>query len=194
METGIPEDDPRNPAVIADNVGDNVGDVAGMGADLYESYVGSIVATMALGAIASLGIPGLTALQAIQVPVTIATIGVLSSILGTFLVRAKEDASQAKLLGALRRGVYASTVLIAVLSFLYIYFTIGTAFLGVWGALIVGLVAGNVIGLLHRVLHLGQLQADQVPGRPDPDRPGHPDHRRPVPGHALHPDPAWSWS
>ncbi len=146
VESGIPEDDPRNPATIADNVGDNVGDVAGMGADLYESYVGSIVATMALGAIASLGLPGLTALQAIQVPVTIATIGVISSILGTFLVRAKEDASQVKLLGSLRRGVYTSTALIAVLSFLYIYFTIGTAFLGVWAALIVGLVAGNVIG------------------------------------------------
>jgi K(+)-stimulated pyrophosphate-energized sodium pump len=146
VETGIPEDDPRNPAVIADNVGDNVGDVAGMGADLYESYVGSIVATMALGAIASLGIPALTALQAIQVPVTIATIGVISSILGTFLVRSKEDASQVKLLGALRRGVYVSTGLIAVLSFIYIYFTIGTKFLGVWSALIVGLVAGNVIG------------------------------------------------
>ena len=101
---------------------------------------------MALGAIAALGLPGLTALQAIQVPVTIATIGVISSILGTFLVRAKEDASQVKLLGALRRGVYTSTALIAVLSFLYIYFTIGTAFLGVWGALIVGLIAGNVIG------------------------------------------------
>jgi K(+)-stimulated pyrophosphate-energized sodium pump len=146
VESGIPEDDPRNPAVIADNVGDNVGDVAGMGADLYESYVGSIVATMALGAIASLGIPGLTALQAIQVPVTIATIGVLSSILGTFLVRSKEDASQVRLLGALRRGTYSSTILIAALSFLYIYFSVGTKFLGVWGALIVGLVAGNVIG------------------------------------------------
>jgi K(+)-stimulated pyrophosphate-energized sodium pump len=146
VETGIPEDDPRNPATIADNVGDNVGDVAGMGADLYESYVGSIVATMALGAIASLGIPHLTALQAIQVPVTIATIGVLSSILGTFLVRAREDASQAKLLGSLRRGVYTSTALIAVLSFVYIWFTIGRSFLGVWGALIVGLVAGNIIG------------------------------------------------
>jgi K(+)-stimulated pyrophosphate-energized sodium pump len=70
----------------------------------------------------------------------------LSSILGTFLVRAKEDASQVKLLGALRRGVYTSTALIAVLSFLYIYFTIGVGFLGVWAALIVGLVAGNVIG------------------------------------------------
>ncbi len=146
VESGIPEDDPRNPAVIADNVGDNVGDVAGMGADLYESYVGSIVATMALGAIASVGIPGLTALQAIQVPVTIATIGVISSILGTFLVRSKEQAAQSVLLAALRRGTYSSTILIAVLSFLYVFFTVGRSFLGVWGSLIVGLVAGNVIG------------------------------------------------
>ncbi len=146
VEAGIPEDDPRNPAVIADNVGDNVGDVAGMGADLYESYVGSIIATMALGAIASLQLPGLTALQAIQVPVTIATIGVICSIIGTFLVRAKEDATQKVLLGSLRRGVYFSTIAIAALSFLFIYFTIGTEFLGVWGAMIVGLIAGNVIG------------------------------------------------
>jgi len=146
VEAGIPEDDPRNPAVIADNVGDNVGDVAGMGADLYESYVGSIIATMALGAIASLQLPGLTALQAIQVPVTIATIGVICSIIGTFLVRAKEDATQKVLLGSLRRGVYFSTGAIAVLSFLFIYFTIGARFLGVWGAMIVGLIAGNVIG------------------------------------------------
>jgi len=146
VEAGIPEDDPRNPAVIADNVGDNVGDVAGMGADLYESYVGSIIATMALGAIASLQLPGLTALQAIQVPVTIATIGVICSIIGTFLVRAREDATQKVLLGSLRRGVYFSTAAIAVLSFLFIYFTIGARFLGVWGAMIVGLIAGNVIG------------------------------------------------
>ena len=146
VEAGIPEDDPRNPAVIADNVGDNVGDVAGMGADLYESYVGAIVATMALGAIASLELPTMTALQAIQIPVSIATIGVISSIIGTFVVRAKENASQESLLGALRRGVYLSTVLIAVLSFLLVYFTVGASFIGVWGAMIVGLVAGNVIG------------------------------------------------
>ena len=146
VEAGIPEDDPRNPAVIADNVGDNVGDVAGMGADLYESYVGSIIATMALGAIASLQLPGLTALQAIQVPVTIATIGVICSIIGTFLVRAKENATQKVLLGSLRRGTYFSTAAIAVFSFLFIYFTIGVDFLGVWGAMIVGLLAGNVIG------------------------------------------------
>jgi len=146
VEAGIPEDDPRNPATIADNVGDNVGDVAGMGADLYESYVGSIVATMALGAVASLQLPGLSALQAIQIPVSIATIGVICSIIGTFFVRAKEDATQEVLLRALRTGVYLSTALIAVLSFLLIYFTIGRSFLGVWGAMIVGLVAGNIIG------------------------------------------------
>jgi K(+)-stimulated pyrophosphate-energized sodium pump len=146
VEAGIPEDDPRNPATIADNVGDNVGDVAGMGADLYESYVGSIVATMALGAIASLSLPGISALQAIQIPVSIATIGVICSILGTFLVRAREDASQKVLLRALRSGVYFSTVLIAVLSFLLIYFTIGKQFIGIWGAMFCGLVAGNVIG------------------------------------------------
>jgi K(+)-stimulated pyrophosphate-energized sodium pump len=146
VEAGIPEDDPRNPAVIADNVGDNVGDVAGMGADLYESYVGSVIATMALGAVASLHLPGLTALEAIQIPVTIATIGVICSIIGTFLVRAREDATQKVLLGSLRRGVYLSTVAIAVLSFLFIYLSVGAKFLGVWGAMIVGLIAGNVIG------------------------------------------------
>jgi len=146
VETGIPEDDPRNPAVIADNVGDNVGDVAGMGADLYESYVGSIVATMALGAIGSLAIPEVSVLQAIQVPISIATIGVISSIIGTLFVRAKGDVSQIVLLGALRRGVYLSTALIALLSFLFIFFTVGPKFLGIWGAMFTGLLAGNVIG------------------------------------------------
>ncbi len=146
IEAGIPEDDPRNPATIADNVGDNVGDVAGMGADLYESYVGSIVATMALGAIASLRLPGISALQAIQIPVSIATIGVICSIIGTFLVHAKKDATQKVLLRALRSGVYFSTILIAALSFLLIRFTVGSEFLGIWGAMIVGLIAGNIIG------------------------------------------------
>ena len=146
VEAGIPEDDPRNPASIADNVGDNVGDVAGMGADLYESYVGSIIATMALGAVASMSLDSISALQAIQVPVSIATIGVLCSILGTFVVRAKGDASQAVLLGALRRGTYGSTALIAIGSFLLVMFTLGSEFLGIWAAMIVGLIAGNVIG------------------------------------------------
>ncbi len=148
VEAGIPEDDPRNPAVIADNVGDNVGDVAGMGADLYESYVGSIVATMALGAAAALASNGaLSVLNLIQVPLAVATIGVLLSIVGTFLVHAKEDASQSVLLAALRKGVWFSTIGIAICSFLYIEFFpgLGSAYLGIWGSMMCGLVAGNVI-------------------------------------------------
>ncbi len=146
VETGIPEDDPRNPAVIADNVGDNVGDVAGMGADLYESYVGAIVATMALGAIGSMAIPQVSTLQAIQVPISIATIGVICSVIGSLFVRARGDVSQKVLLRALRTGVYLSTALIAVFSFLFVYFTVGINFIGIWGAMLAGLVAGNVIG------------------------------------------------
>jgi K(+)-stimulated pyrophosphate-energized sodium pump len=189
VEAGIPEDDPRNPAVIADNVGDNVGDVAGMGADLYESYVGSVIATMALGAIASLQLPGLTALQVIQVPVTIATIGVICSIIGTFLVRAKEDATQKVLLGSLRRGVWFSTIAIAVLSFLFIYFTIGAKFIGVWAAMIVGLVARKRHRLFHRVLHLRPLQPDSNALQRIPYRSGHHHHRRFVPRDAFHSNP-----
>ena len=146
VESGIPEDDPRNPAVIADNVGDNVGDVAGMGADLYESYVGSIVATMALGAIGSLAIPAVSQLQAIQVPISIATIGVICSIIGSLFVRAKGDVTQKVLLRALRTGVYLSTGLIAVLSFVFVWFTVGRSFIGIWGAMMAGLIAGNIIG------------------------------------------------
>ena len=146
VEANIPEDDARNPATIADNVGDNVGDVAGMGADLYESYVGSIIATMALGAIASLNLPEVSALQMIQVPVSVATIGVLCSIIGTAVVRTKGDASQHVLLRALRNGTLLSTGLIAVLSLVLVLLTTGPSFVGLWGAMIVGLVAGNVIG------------------------------------------------
>ena len=146
VEANIPEDDARNPATIADNVGDNVGDVAGMGADLYESYVGSIIATMALGAIASLNLPEISALQMIQVPVSVATIGVLCSIIGTAVVRTKEDASQHVLLRALRNGTLLATVLIAVLSLVLVLLTTGPGFVGLWGAMIVGLVAGNIIG------------------------------------------------
>jgi len=144
IEVGIPEDDPRNPAVIADNVGDNVGDVAGMGADLYESYVGSIVATMALGTVAFGGL-GL-ALESITIPLVMATIGVISSIIGTFFVRAKEDASQHTLLWALRKGIYTSAILIAVTSPLIIWVTLGEAHMGIYFAVLAGLVAGLIIG------------------------------------------------
>ncbi len=141
VEAGIPEDDPRNPAVIADNVGDNVGDVAGMGADLYESYVGSIVATMALAAVAGLGLAGVT------VPMVMATCGVVASIIGTFLVQTKEDASQSALLWALRRGIFTSAILIAIFSYFIVKFTLGAGFIGVYWAVISGLIAGILIGL-----------------------------------------------
>ena len=140
VEVGIPEDDPRNPAVIADNVGDNVGDVAGMGADLYESYVGSMVATAALGAAAGLGMAGVT------VPMIMAGVGVLCSIIGTFFVRSKEDATQGELLKALRKGVMVAAVLISIGSFFLIKHTLGMQYIGVYYSVIVGLLCGIVIG------------------------------------------------
>jgi len=143
VEANIPEDDPRNPAVIADNVGDNVGDVAGMGADLYESYAGSILATAALGASAFLGTPGLQ-FKAVIAPMVIAAVGTLLSILGIFLVRTKEGASQKQLLGALGRGVNGSSLGIVIVSFIVIKI-LGLP-LGIWLAMIAGLAAGIVIG------------------------------------------------
>lgn len=141
VEAGIPEDDPRNPAVIADNVGDNVGDVSGMGADLYESYVGSIVATAALGVSAGLGIAGVT------VPLVMAAVGVISSIVGTFFVKSGEEASQSVLLAALRKGVFTSSLLVAVISFFLVKITLGIEHIGVYWSVIAGLVAGVLIGL-----------------------------------------------
>ncbi|MEW6170317.1 MAG: sodium-translocating pyrophosphatase [Candidatus Omnitrophota bacterium] len=142
VEAGIPEDDPRNPAVIADNVGDNVGDVAGMGADLYESYVGSIVATSALGVAAGLGVAGVT------VPMVMAAVGVLASVIGTFFVRSGEKAEQSVLLAALRRGVFSSSILIAVASYFLVKFTLGIEHIGVYWSVLSGLVAGIIIGLV----------------------------------------------
>lgn len=141
VEASIPEDDPRNPAVIADNVGDNVGDVAGMGADLYESYVGSIVATAALAVAAGHGVAG------VMLPMMMAAVGVLASIMGTFLVRLPDDASESMLLGALRRGVYFAAVLIIVVSFFLVRYALGWEHIGVYGAVITGLLAGVAIGL-----------------------------------------------
>lgn len=152
VEAGIPEDDPRNPATIADNVGDNVGDVAGMGADLYESYVGSIVATMALGAVAALTLNIDESLkegmvyQYILLPGMVAVVAVLASIIGTFLVKADDDATQKTLLKALRTGIYSSTAIISVASFFIVYWLLGMSSIGLWGSMMVGLIAGNVIG------------------------------------------------
>ncbi len=141
VEAGIPEDDPRNPAVIADNVGDNVGDVAGMGADLYESYVGSIVATSALGVAAGLGVGGVT------VPMVMAAVGVLASVIGTFFVRSKEDASQGALLWALRKGVFTSAILILIASYPLVKYSLGAEHMGVYWAILSGLVAGVLLGI-----------------------------------------------
>ena len=154
VEQDIPEDDPRNPATIADNVGDNVGDVAGMGADLYESYCGSILATMALGASAFFGVGDGTAMQmkAIFAPMLIAAIGVVLSILGIYVVRTREGAVLQQLLKSLSRGTNLSAVLIAVLSF-GIFYVLG--FDGAYGtpawwrlalSVLSGLAAGVIIG------------------------------------------------
>jgi len=145
IEAGIPEDDPRNPAVIADNVGDNVGDVAGMGADLYESYVGSIVATMALGSAAFLQYG--KSLKGITIPMVIAAVGVVASVIGTLFVRSKENVGQHALLMALRKGVFTSAGLVAISSFFVIKIVLGMEFIGVYWAVLSGLIAGIIIGL-----------------------------------------------
>lgn len=141
VEAGIPEDDPRNPAVIADNVGDNVGDVAGMGADLYESYVGSIVSTAALAVAAGFGTRG------VAVPMLLAALGVVASIIGTFFVKTREDASQKSLLQALRKGTNISAVLIVIAGFFAVKFILPDH-MGVYGAILSGLVAGVAIGAI----------------------------------------------
>lgn len=143
VEAGIPEDDPRNPAVIADNVGDNVGDVAGMGADLYESYVGSIIAAMTLAA-AALKVTSLPA-SAVYLPMIVAAFGILSSIISIFFVRAGDRPDQAVLLKALRRGTYGATALILILTPVAIYYTIGSDYWGVYGSIVIGLLVGDII-------------------------------------------------
>ena len=143
VEVGIPEDDPRNPATIADNMGDNVGDVAGMGADLYESYCGSILATAALGAAAFRAEPD-AQFNAILAPMLIAAFGVILSLLGIFLVKTKEGASQQQLLRALDRGINVSSLLIVGASFLVIHLLGLSYWIG--GSVIVGLATGIIIG------------------------------------------------
>ncbi len=149
-EYNIPEDDPRNPATIADNVGDNVGDVAGMGADLYESYAGSILSTMALGAAAFATIGAEMQMKSILAPMMIAAVGVILSVIGIFIVRTKEEASMTQLLKALSRGTNTAAILIAVATFgiMYVLFKDSTDI--VWWqvslSVVVGLLAGVIIG------------------------------------------------
>ena len=138
VEAGIPEDDPRNPATIADNVGDNVGDVAGMGADLYESYVGSILATFALASTAGYGLAGMI------LPMALAVCGIVCSIIGSFFVKTKEEATQKSLLMSLRTGTYLAAVLSAVVAAPLTYFILGN--MGVYVAILCGLIGGCAIG------------------------------------------------
>ena len=162
VEAGIPEDDPRNPAVIADNVGDNVGDVAGMGADLFESYVGSLIAAIALAAFAvSNGIEsgrlegeGWKSSVAL-LPLVIASGGIVASILGTFLVRSGEKATFGELLWALRRGIFASAILVLVFSLVAVIWldldgiiAENVSDFDIFWAIVAGLGAGVIIGLV----------------------------------------------
>lgn len=150
VEAGIPEDDPRNPGVIADNVGDNVGDIAGMGADLFESYAGAIIATMTVALTA-----GAVAYDhdLALLPFIIAGVGILCSVAGTFFVRVGEQLKLEALLKALRRGVYASSILVAGFSYLAIHLLDvdgvvagNVSGIDIWGSIIAGLVAGVLIG------------------------------------------------
>ena len=142
VEKKIPEDDPRNPATIADNVGDNVGDVAGMGADLYESYVGSILATFALSAIGGYGFSGML------LPLLLAVSGILCSIIGSQLVRVREDANQMTLLKTLRTGTYTAAVLSAVAALPLTYMTFSRVEGARWGGIYVAILCGMVSGCL----------------------------------------------
>ena len=145
VEAGIPEDDPRNPAVIADNVGDNVGDVAGMGADLYESYVGSIISCCALGVAAFGGF------KAMALPLLLATIGIVCSIVGSFLVHTKENATQKSLLSSLSRGTNFSAIAIAIISLPIVNMVLGEgvgdfSHVGFYFSILSGLIGGVLIG------------------------------------------------
>ena len=151
VEAGIPEDDARNPATIADNVGDNVGDVAGMGADLYESYYGSILASMALAAAAAfrLELNAGSAVALVCAPAALAGLGIIAAVIGIFVVRTKEGASMKQLLTSLHSGVWFSSLLIAIGGAALLYFMIGDVegvrWWGIWLAIVAGLIGGLVI-------------------------------------------------
>ena len=146
VEAGIPEDDPRNPATIADNVGDNVGDVAGMGADLYESYVGSVLATFAIGSAAGYGLNGMF------LPIALAVVGIICAVIGTFFIRTGEKATQRELLKTLRTGTYIAAGLAAVAAIPLTYFIMkdieGINWWGILIAIFCGLLAGCAIGYI----------------------------------------------
>lgn len=142
VEAGLPEDDPRNPAVIADNVGDNVGDVAGLGADLFESYVGSIIATIAL---AFAGLSYTISEPLAYLPLVVAGVGLIASILGTLIVRTGSEASMNKLLWSLRYGIFAAAILMIIGSAVFVFLTNDISLYLLW-VVIIGIVVGQVIG------------------------------------------------
>ncbi|QDV90076.1 Putative K(+)-stimulated pyrophosphate-energized sodium pump [Phycisphaerae bacterium RAS2] len=166
VEAGIPEDDSRNPATIADNVGDNVGDVAGMGADLYESYAGSILATAALGVAAAVSMFGDdtsavgfdAGMRLVATPMVLAGVGILLSIVGIYMVKTKENANLGELMAALNRGIWGSSAFILIAALGVCYYLLGPSFpkvpdggtgpswLGIWGSIASGLIAGVIIG------------------------------------------------
>ncbi|HUU76044.1 MAG TPA: sodium-translocating pyrophosphatase [Methanoregulaceae archaeon] len=149
VEAGIPEDDPRNPAVIADNVGDNVGDIAGMGADLYESYVGAMVATMliAVSAAAAAQFSGVSIINLVLLPLFIAAAGIIASIIGSFFVRTTKNESGA-IHKAFNIGTFASLIITVIATYFMVVTLIGPQFVGIFFATIAGLVAGFLIGLI----------------------------------------------
>ena len=181
VEAGIPEDDPRNPAVIADNVGDNVGDVAGMGADLFESYVGSIVGSMILGVVfaAANNVP---VLNVVLLPLVLAAAGIVVSILGTFFVRTKEGGNPQS---ALNIGTFGAGAIMVVVSWFIIQKPCwsGRRQLGVFLATVAGLAGGIAIGMITEYLHRrGQAAGPQAsPSRARPARP-------------PTSSPAWAWA
>ena len=150
VEAGIPEDDPRNPAVIADNVGDNVGDVAGMGADLFESYVGAVVSALTLGVSAAGLFTGAGALY----PLVIAALGIFASIIATFFVRGKDNSNPH---AALKMGSYVSAAIVAVGSVIFSYVFFGGAYCGI--AIIAGIICGLVIGICTEIYTSGDYNS-----------------------------------
>ena len=179
LEAGIPEDDPRNPATIADNVGDNVGDVAGMGADLFESYVGSLVGVMILGA--GVAAPELVRLRLVGLPLVLCALGVAASVLGTFLVRARPGGSPQR---ALNTGTFAAAILTAGLAYPLTVLLLGDGrfeqgfgALGVYLTFLVGLATGVLIGTLTEFFTgrgprpVRDIVRPPRPGRPPPSSP-----------------------
>ena len=190
VEQGMDEDDPRNPATVADNVGDNVGDVAGMGADLFESYTGSIIATIALAAVGAtaLGIANADSLpfdaDLLVLPMLIAAIGVFASIIGTFLIRTRDGATMGSLLWSLRTGIFGAGILVLIGTAAALY-ALDMDFKLFW-VVLTGLIAGQIIGTSSEVYTSYEYRFTRQHCRPGRDRPRDRHNQRPRPRNAQH--------